>query len=401
MLLCALVLTISTLLPVKDACADPVEGLYESRQKISDGAASELPQHQLIRDAFTHVLIKVSGQENIQQLPGYDNLLANADKSVQLFRYETDQQGSQAEKWFWVRFDEHTINRLLKDNYLPVWSKIRPATLVWLSREAGGKRLVLSQHDSPEIYQALERQAEYRGIKLVFPFMDLEDQSSVSEADIWGNFSAPILAASRRYQSQATMTVSLYQETGSLWVSQWYLMMLGETYQWKTQAEQQEKALTAGIDQLANQLARQFAWVKDDRDKNAVLIQINNVATFKDYQRLQDYFVSLASIKSAALIQLQQDRLIYKILDQGDQAAMLREINSGDTLQQIETTRQYTYETASPRDFKPVILDNVDQKQADTAAVKTDQTAPSVQQEAVIEKKPELLVPDLEYWLAR
>ena len=229
--------------------------------------------------------------------------------------------------------------------------------------------------------------------------MDLQDQSNISEADIWGNFNEPVLAASRRYQSQSTLTLSLYQERGGLWVANWTYLILGETHQWKTQAEQLAQALGSGIDRLADQLARKYALVADDHTGNSLIIQVNNVASFSQYQRLGDYFATLASIKKAALLQIEQDRSIYKVFYQGDQSALLREIDSGDVLQQIEMTRQFGNEADTGRDFKPVILDDV-QKTSTTSSNDSDPVAEAGQQ-TVMEKPVERLTPEFEYWLAR
>jgi hypothetical protein len=412
MLLPRLVLLIICFLFIELSHAETIEGLYESRQKVSNGQQNgqkqELAQSQLIRDAFTHVLIKVSGRQNIAQLPDYARLLANAENAVQLFRYETDEpQEGQADKWFWVRFNENSINKLLQENRIPVWSEVRPSTLVWFSREIDGKRVLQSQYDAPEIYAVLEKQAEFRGIELMFPFMDLQDQSNITAADIWGNFNEPVLAASRRYQSQSTLTLGLSKERSGLWLAQWQFMILGETYHWKTRAEQQEKSLSAGINSLADQLARQFALLIDDSNKNSIMIRINNVASYNQYQRLNDYFATLASVKSISLLQLEQDRVIYNVFYQGDQSFLLREINLGEVLQQVEVTRSFTEEPGAGRDYKAVILDDVETKSVDSSGLQGmgsqrmgSEAEPALQQ-LIIEKPVELLVPELEYWLAR
>jgi len=177
-------------------------------------------------------------------------MLKKAKNAISQFRYDyqelpSDDAGTEAqqddkkktteekEKWFWVRFNQKAVNDLLKNAQIPIWGKIRPKTLIWFSQEVKGKRYLQSQHDQPGIYNIFKQQADKRGISLSFPFMDLQDQSSISTTDIWGNFNDAILLASRRYQAQSTLTSRLFKEPSGLWVSQWSLLMLGEVQSWE------------------------------------------------------------------------------------------------------------------------------------------------------------------------
>ncbi len=430
-----IVIVLAALALVQPVFSGSVSGLYESSIKVDPtGTGKELGESQLVTAAFTQVLIKVSGHSDVASSPAYSGLLKKAESTISQFRYdykEVPEQGEQQEekkkeKWFWVRFNAKAINDLLKQAQIPVWGKIRPETLIWFSQEVKGKRSLQSQHDEPEIYRVFKQQADERGISLIFPFLDLQDQSSVSATDIWGNFNDAVLLASRRYQAQSTLTARLFKEPSGLWVSHWNLLMLGEVQSWEIRDEKLDSVLASGIDKLADKLSRQFTQVARGEGDPGVLIQINNISGFKDFQKLDDYLRNLATVKSIKLMEVQQDRAIYRIHYLSSKNSLIQEIRLGDLLNSVEQTRVDSGRTNNTDShYKPVILGDLGDKSATEASLsdrekalnkinnpngaatststvkgspaQSDQTTV---QEKVPEKVVEALIPELEYWLA-
>jgi len=411
--------------------------LYESSIKVE----ADKSENELIAAAFTHVLIKVSGRSDISHSSAYKSMLKSAKGAISQFRYDykiiqtpdvsegdaaqnkdsLEKDSLNKEKWFWVRFNSNTIDNLLKEAQLPVWGKVRPSTLIWLSQEIKGQRSLLSQHEAPAIYDVIKHQAEYRGISLTFPFLDLQDQASVSATDIWGNFNDAILLASRRYQAQTTVTVRLFKEPSGLWVSQWNLLMLGEVKSWEIRDEKKARILASGVDELANKLAQQFSRAVSDGNDSTLLLQVNNVTNFKAFQALDDYLLNLATVKSTALAQMEQDKVIYNITYLGDKNALIQEIRLSDFLKSVERTRvDYGNADEVNQDYKPVILDDLGKsataqgeltpegKASAEGSDGKDGNKSSVPQDPALstpaanppEKKVEELVPELEYWLS-
>jgi len=263
----------------------------------------------------------------------------------------------------------------------------------------------------------------------MFPFLDLQDQNNISANDLWGNFSDTILLASKRYQSQAALSIRLYQKKSGLWHSNWTLLLLGENQSWTASNKNRAQALASGIDQLADQLAKQFTSPvsgqndiqgsfngQPPEDRNSVLIQVNNVSDFREFQKLDEYFNNLASVKSVILKQLEHDRLIYKINYLGEKKSLIREIKLGDRLNSIERSG-VDNSFNGDKDYQAVILDNLDnpvqKKNSDLESSQNalqklpeqqlskeqllKKSAAEIEQPKVIEE----LLPELEYWLVR
>jgi len=376
--------------------------------------------------------------------PAYSAMVKKAEGAISQFRYDyrlvpsdennesskQSEQKEKKEKWFWVRFNAKTINNLLKESQIPIWGKIRPETLIWFSQETQGKRYLQSQYDKPEIYEVFKQQAEQRGISLIFPFLDLQDQSNVSATDIWGNFNDAILLASRRYQAQSTLTARLFKEPSGLWVSQWNLLMLGEVQSWEIRDEKLDHVLAAGIDKLADKLSRQFTQVVRAENDSGILVQINNVGGFKDFQSLDDYLRNLATVKSITLMQVEQDKVIYAINYLSSKNSLIQEIRLGDLLNSVERSRidNEPYNSDSTSDnYKPVILGDLgennsgqgksapqlsdrekalnelssSQHRSQNSPKNGSQVTPQHTPPGVPEKTVQKLIPELEYWLAR
>lgn len=426
-----------SLLAVGQSFSATTEKLYESTIKVTDNKSEK----ELIAEAFAHVLIKVTGHSDITTSTAYQALLTKAQDAISQFRYDyklpensADEASDNAsenpsdkskepakEKWFWVRFNPGIIDSMLKQAQLPIWGKVRPDTLIWLAQDIGGQRILQSHYDQPEIYRAIKQQADYRGIPLTFPFLDLQDQNNISATDIWGNFNDAILLASRRYQTQATLTIRLEQNKSGLWNSQWNLLMLGKVQSWQLQDKDQQHLVAAGIDELADRLARQFAQVSTGgMGDNDLLVQINNVSNFQEFQELDDYLRNLATVKALALVLTQQDRVLYKISYRGDKNALLQEIRLGDMLNSVERSRDDYTANDESREFKPVILDDVKHPQQEPAMSEREkalnamnigkhkaQSQPGKTDNITAVANPpaantiNTLIPDLEYWLAR
>ena len=420
-----IIILLSCCFSIQSGLAADISQLYEASVKVT----ADKSENELIKNAFSRVLIKVSGRSNIRSSSAYAGLLKKADSAVSQFRYdytqgqqsktaaeeenaeenaeendkESDKETIDKEKWFWVRFNSQIVNSLLTDAAIPVWGGNRPETLLWFSQEINGGRILQSQHDAVHIYSIFKDQAQLRGIALLFPFMDLQDQSAVSSSDLWTDDNEQVLSASRRYQAQSTLTARLFQQTGGLWVSQWTLLILGKSSHWEIKDNDLQQVLALGIDKLADKLAWQFTQPVSNSKQNSVLVQINNINNFKQYQQLDDYLRNLARVKSLTLVQLQQDKIMYEINYMGGENALSQEIYLSDLLKPLENSALNSRQTDSY--YKPVILDELD-KNTDSndgqqaGKISASNTSGSHTPDNSVPAVPVILQADLEYWFS-
>jgi len=178
-----------------------------------------------IRTAMEKVLIKVSGRRDVVYAPEVEQALSNAMQHVQQFRYkpleepeESADEGAVAAEadapvekvikytqQLWVSFDTKAVNQIMLGAGLPIWGHARPTTLLWLAVEEQGERYILGGNVNDEMKNGLMQSAEDRGLPLLVPLLDLEDQAAVRITDIWGNCKEVINNASLRYQPEDSL----------------------------------------------------------------------------------------------------------------------------------------------------------------------------------------------------
>lgn len=192
------------------AYAARVPDLYQAEAQVS----GEDPEQRepAFREALGKVLIKVTGSRSILTRGSLTGGLDDAASFVQQFRYRVDSlddSGKEPHRSLWVSFDKALVDRFLAERRLPVWSENRPAVLVWLGVEARGKRQLFDPERNQPERTTVEAAAAERGLAMVFPIMDLEDQTQMQVADLWGSFESNIRLASQRYAPEQILTIRM------------------------------------------------------------------------------------------------------------------------------------------------------------------------------------------------
>jgi len=134
-----------------------------------------------------------------------------------------------------VSMDGEAIQEILLDANQSVWGAERPLTIIFVAIDKGmGEREVLASdslknnlmqskdiNKNQLLKQKMLERADYRGIPIVFPFMDNEDQSNVSFSDIWGGFTASMLDVSEKYNASIILSAKVRNDEGE--INDWIL----------------------------------------------------------------------------------------------------------------------------------------------------------------------------------
>jgi hypothetical protein len=286
-----------------------------------------------IRAALERVLVRVSGRQLVLALPAVEAALEQATRFVQRYRYEQRETGSgEKQRVLRVRFDEVSINQLLRDNQLPVWGRTRPATLVWLVVDEQGARTLLSNDKDSEVRRILEQQARQRGLPLRLPLYDLADRARLSVADLWGNFEDRILDASSRYQVEAVLVGRIYKMAGDRWLGRWSLYSEGRRQDWESGGETLADAMLPGIGQTAEALAQRYARRSLAQTPGQVRIRINGINTLAAYTRAVRYLDGLDMVRQVQPEIIQTDAVVFSLDSRRGRLAVSQAIALGHTL---------------------------------------------------------------------
>lgn len=281
------------------------QGFNMATVPVASQSSADL--HPALVKAFTAVLVKISGNSQITNLPGIQSQLANADRFAQKYRY--------LDSNIQVVFDEHALITLLAQSQQPVWLS-RPTVLVWLA-VSGHPPLAAGATPADPAQTYLQSDADARGLPVLFPKMDASDQadwqSKTNNAPLTQAALAKIAA---RYQVPAILYGELTQAADQSWGVDWLWVWGDQTLQWHNNGVEAD-VLQAGVDKIADAMGSRLAVSLNQQDANNLWLAVLGV------HNLADYSAVLAAIKQSAPV------LGVDVKDVGSEGVLLQVTTTG------------------------------------------------------------------------
>jgi len=331
-LLAAIFCSVLLLLPVA-AVQAAAENLFESEVVVANQSPGV--RSGAMKTALRQVLVRVAGQDAVLDTEPAIMLLKDPAQLVQQYRYYTVPDSQPAVLKMWVRFDGEAVRSALQQQGVSYWGAERPDTLVWLAVEDRGKRYVVAADDGTEVYLQIEQAARQRGVPVLFPLMDLEDQSQVRFSDIWGGFFDNVLAASQRYNPQAVLIGRLNRSPSGAWSSRWQLDVAGKPSTWSDSRQELAVLAQQGIDDTADILASRFAVSQTGGNLNAVSINVTGVDSLTDYARLGDYLGGLTAVVAVQVEKVAGNNVQYALQLNGSLQDLTHTVSIGTVLEPL------------------------------------------------------------------
>ncbi|RUO38525.1 hypothetical protein CWE13_02465 [Aliidiomarina shirensis] len=156
---------------------------------------------------FRQVLVRASGTTQILENSIIRNEIGSFNDYLLQFGYQNDGDMLVLQ----ASFDERRVRDLLQRAGFPVWTGDRPQLLLWVAENSDdrGVRLVGRAEERPFL-DGLYSEARRRGIRMLMPLMDLEDQMAVGARDVWGRFQREVMRASQRYPVAGVVSARMY-----------------------------------------------------------------------------------------------------------------------------------------------------------------------------------------------
>lgn len=342
------------------ASAAEVQGLYEASVPVAD--QQDASRQQAMRAGLAQVLVRVTGYSGAAQDPALADMLDNAPHYVQQYRYLTPPPptdgGTAAAAatgaagaapnasvapptpllQLWMSFDPESIDQALRARHQPVWGRARPLVLVWLAVDNGnGSRHLVSASDGSDQSQALVDEAKLRGLPLRLPLWDLEDQSKVAVADVWGGFQDTIVTASSRYSPQAVLIGRLYSDARGVWHAGWTLRVGDDASSWNNDGPTAQQVLAAGVDATADSLSLRFAQIGDAGAGTMLQLNVTDINNLADYTRVLYYLKSLNGVSDVQVSEVQPTNVTFRLALHVGAKGIIRTIGFGSTLAAVST----------------------------------------------------------------
>jgi hypothetical protein len=305
---------------------------------------------------LANVLVKVSGDRNLLENPALKPILKQASGLVQQYQYKSMPVTSEEhaaegtpQRFLWARFDPKAVDRLLRESGFPAWGMTRPSLLVWLGQESGTRRELISPEMDIELKEYLDQVATSRGVPLVWPLMDIEDQNAIQVSDLWGGFEEDIRSASNRYLPDVILVGQLSKRGRGSWLGEWFLYLPDHVHRWQTSESSREEMAREGFQQAIDVLVQRYAPQQANQGVASLKLRVFGLARLADYALVQDYLRSLAMVERVDLSSVDSERIDFILQVHGGRESLKRGIQLGAVLEPVVISREMT---ASPEDME-------------------------------------------------
>jgi len=312
--------------PTRGPLAEVVEDLYETT--VSVGSRDASAKRSAIGLALGQVVAKVTGRRESAGAAEVLQAAKEPGRFVQQFQYLQQQASESNPSGLLLRakFDPFVVDGLVRDAGLLVWGRQRPALLAWLATDGpGGGRQIVSSDDVEGIAASLVAVGRSRGIPVLIPLMDLEDQLLVEPGDLWAGYSERIATASERYAAEAILVARAGAVSANTWEGRFELILGGGGQSWVGQAPTREELLTSVVHEAADRMAQRFAGLSAAVDRAMVDLRVSGINGIAAYARVMEYLDSLDQI----------DKLTVTGLDSGQLSLRVRALGGGQNLRQV------------------------------------------------------------------
>jgi hypothetical protein len=314
-----------------------VPGLYEAGVYVEDQSVQV--RQVATEAAMKMVLVKLTGDRNAATRMELQPLIDRSQDYVQQYRYlEPDQNqaliGFDNQLTINVLFDETNLNDALRSLGIQVWGRERPSTLVWIAIQDETSRRIIQPELSPDIFNEIETRAQERGIVLINPLFDLQDNSALRASDIWGGFHFSVKNVSQRYYPDIIVTGKIESAVPGIWEGQWTVYLNDKIEQYFTQGSYLESVLREGVDGLADIIASNYSQ-SVMAEIGSIELQVVDVVTVDQYAKVLKYFESLSPVTEVEVLEIKPGQVNFRISAHGGSSAVVQAINFGRILEAV------------------------------------------------------------------
>ena len=305
-----------------------VEGLYQATITV-ESRNNEAERRRAFSEAMREVLTKVSGLSETINSSSVRRALNNPEPYVESWRAQANLVPINAEAQvselqeviaIEVNFYESEIQRLLDENNMPIWPANRPETLIWMVVQDELSERQIINNNSPENaarITALQKVADARGLPLLFPLLDLEDQLRLNVNSLWDLDEAAILNASQRYQAESILALRIYRSLSGEVLAKSLYFFRDNVFSYE-EFELSEDFISGSINLASDELSQYFSVLISGTDNNVIInMQIDDIDSPEDYAALLTYLNTLEGVNSFQLTRVTGSSLYLEMLTGG------------------------------------------------------------------------------------
>ena len=332
-----LLLLITGFVPVQGAT---VKDLYQTQVPVAD--QQEAARNKAASAGMADVLVKVSGSRTVLRNEEIQRAMQSGSRYLSRFSYNknpepvTTEEGEELAYLVELLYRKNAIMDLLTISNEPIWAESRPATLIWMVVDdlENGRRLPLAD-DLSDIRQITEEQAVRRGLPVIWPIYDLQEQSALTLDQLWQADNQAVLGASMRYEADGVLQGRLLGASDGVWRTAWEYSFGDSTTYWDSECEELADCVAVPIDAVAEILAARYALISTD-DGNQVTLQVDGLDSFDDYGDVLFYFKKLIAVSNVELASVKGTSFTFVLRLNTDQEKLQELIGLNDRLAPLQ-----------------------------------------------------------------
>ncbi|MCD6055807.1 MAG: hypothetical protein K0R12_769 [Gammaproteobacteria bacterium] len=322
--------------------AATVSHLYQAAVPVADQSASL--RQSAIQEALKAVLVKVSGNAAIANVPSVHSQLNQAPALLQQYAYISpaqsaiDNQGLQLQ----AQFDPAGVNALLKQANQPLWPLERPRIGVWIALVDAGHRLILTNDNSLEnplsaTSSLVKSNADKRGIPIFLPSQPIVEEQQITFANIYTLDTQTVMPVSTGLGSDGILMGRLIESEGHHWQANWAFTFANDHQEWQSSADNMNTLFADAFSHLTDMLTQRFAVLPDNTDNNSIVLKIDNVNNADDYARVIAYLNQQALISAVNVSNVNEETMTVQVTARGGEKALQQAFALGRVLSAEES----------------------------------------------------------------
>lgn len=313
---CAAVL----LVVVAQALASEPLALHKVVLEVPSEARAD--RQRALRRGLKMVFVRVSGDSDVvRHYPSLSTHLTNASRYLSSYEYQrqslpvSQAAGERGPQRLLIElvFQRDSVQKMLERAGAPSWQARRPDVLLWLAAERGGAKFLVNADVDAEMASGMGRAAQGRGLALIEPLLDLEEQQRLTVRDVWGFDQQAIGTASAHYGAKAVLVGRLSETSRHRWLGRWQFIYRGEVRDVPVDVGSLDTFLAAGIDLAADTLAQRYAVASvAGGAAEQWLLRVEGVDSPQAYARLAAHLGEQGALADLVLQQVERDTVLYR-----------------------------------------------------------------------------------------
>lgn len=240
-----------TFSPVTSVYAVKVFSLYKA--EIPVVSQSSDVKEQAVKEGFLQVLIKVSGDPQIDKNPVIRTSLKKAEYYVHEYSYALETPDS-SEYLLRVNYEPSDIQRLLEKAGMGYWGENRPLILVWLVfRDKHNSDYIIGDEQPGGVFYHMKQESKKYGLPIIFPVMDVSELNQISPRDVATVSIDTLETAAKRYSPEALLVGEMVESAQGM-QSKWQLMFKDTQWNWEIDRPSTGAVISSVINQVTQAL---------------------------------------------------------------------------------------------------------------------------------------------------